>query len=426
MPQRSPVKAFTLVELLATITIIAVLVVSALFFTVSYVSNARLIAAKQNYTVLQDALNRFKGQGGGVAGLTVGTPIANVISAMKTPVNWVGLTQQFLNTSFTYPARSIYATGSGQSYHFTQVDTYVNEPGGTSPAAAPAFVAVPGGSSNTTIISADGINWTAGGNLPSSSLWKTVGYGDGKFVALAQGSTAAAYSTDGITWTSVTLPVGGAWKSVVCGGGRFVAVSYDISCGTVYSDDGITWHAGNLPTDGTYKWEAITYGNGYFVAADMNPSSCAHSAYSTDGINWTLVAFPAVQGWPAVAYGGSTFVAIAGSSNQIARSTDNGGSWNWSAGTLPMATANTVCYGGGNFVVFCGGNTTAAYSTDGGNTWNSSTVPSASFWNSVAYGGGTLVATSSTTPGAYSTDGGVSWTSLTLPSPGNWFVAAKQ
>ena len=61
--------------------------------------------------------------------------------------------------------------------------------------------------------------------MPIMTTWKLVCYGNGKFVAVANGTTVAAYSTDGITWTQTTLPVNARWSSVCYGGGKFVAIA---------------------------------------------------------------------------------------------------------------------------------------------------------------------------------------------------------
>ena len=41
--------------------------------------------------------------------------------------------------------------------------------------------------------------------------WYSVTYGNGKFVAVSDGSDTAAYSTDGITWIQSTLPICSLW-----------------------------------------------------------------------------------------------------------------------------------------------------------------------------------------------------------------------
>jgi hypothetical protein len=51
-----------------------------------------------------------------------------------------------------------------------------------------------------------------------------VTYGNGTFVAVSYGSTAAATSPDGITWTAQTLPISQNWSSVTYGNGTFVAI----------------------------------------------------------------------------------------------------------------------------------------------------------------------------------------------------------
>jgi hypothetical protein len=53
--------------------------------------------------------------------------------------------------------------------------------------------------------------------LPSSASWRSVTYGNGKFVAVAY-KTAAAYSADGINWTEATIPSSADWRSVCFGG----------------------------------------------------------------------------------------------------------------------------------------------------------------------------------------------------------------
>ena len=77
------------------------------------------------------------------------------------------------------------------------------------------------------------------------------------FLAIAQGSTSEASSTDGITWTLGTLPTFGYWSSVTYGNGVFVAVAVPSLAAT--STDGITWTLGAMPTSA--YWYSVTYGN---------------------------------------------------------------------------------------------------------------------------------------------------------------------
>jgi len=140
--------------------------------------------------------------------------------------------------------------------------------------------------SNTTnpppsgFVGGNNINNTSGFGAPDPGIF----YGGGKFLGFISGnSNVIVYSTDGINWTSVAnLPTSTTWYGVTYGNGKFVAIGNEA---TAYSTDGISWTAGNMSalSGSARKWKTITYGNGKFVAA----GDLAYTSYSTDGINWT-------------------------------------------------------------------------------------------------------------------------------------------
>ena len=163
--------------------------------------------------------------------------------------------------------------------------------------------------------------------LPSSTNWQSVTYGNGKFVAVAMGD-AAAYSTDGITWTEITLPGYAYWKSVTYGDGKFVAVVMGANA-AAYSTDGINWIMTTL--SGSSFWQSVTYGNGKFVAVANDTTA----AYSTDGINWTAATMPSSGNWCSVTYGDGKFVAVADDFGVAAYSADG---INWTETTLPSSS----------------------------------------------------------------------------------------
>jgi len=129
-------------------------------------------------------------------------------------------------------------------------------------------------------------------------------YGDGKFVAVANGSNKAAYSTDGITWIASTLPSNGNWSSMCYGNGRYVAIAYN-STKAAYSSDGITWTASTLLSSA--YWHSVCYGNGKFVAV---ANGGGKAAYSTDGITWIASTLPSDDEWQFVCYGDGKYVAV--------------------------------------------------------------------------------------------------------------------
>lgn len=250
--------------------------------------------------------------------------------------------------------------------------------------------------------------------LPASRKWKSVTYGDGKYVAVAFESDKGAYSTDGITWTEMSMPVSQQWTSVTYGNGKFVAVAGNSDKGA-YSTDGISWTEMSIPTN--KLGYDITYGNDKFVAVARNSNM---SAYSTDGITWTTTTLPLKKDWQSVTYADGKFVALAYISDKGLYSTDG---ITWTESTIAKNYWKSVTYGNGKFVAVASSSqngSLGAYSTDG-ISWSTMTLPSTGAWVSVTYGDGKFVAIKfDTDKGAYSADG-ISWTEFTLPASSAWF-----
>jgi hypothetical protein len=227
------------------------------------------------------------------------------------------------------------------------------------------------------------------------------------------------YSDPAYSQTAVTLTTqSGNYRALGYGAGKFLGVG----TGTVLSTstDGTTWTSGTLPTSAS--WNAITYGNGYWVliAGGTATSYYSNSVTGVSG-DWKTATLPSSATWTACAYGLDTFVAIDGgaSSNKAAYSTTFGSTW--TAATLPAtATWTAVCYGEGIFVAVATSGNVAAYSTDLGVTWQSTTLPRSTTWSSVAFGNGRYVAVSSTSgTTAYSLDA-INWTAS------NYSIAATK
>jgi hypothetical protein len=175
------------------------------------------------------------------------------------------------------------------------------------------FVAV-GFNNNKAAYSTDGINWNVSpiGTPGSSNQWYSVTYGNGKFVAVGFNNNKAAYPTDGINnnkvayltdginWTvSPTELPGPAWRSVTYGNGKFVAVA-TYNNKAAYSTDGISWTVSPIGTPGSNQWYSVTYGNDRFVAIGSGKA-----AYSTDGSNWLNEIMPSnIYALSGVTYGG--------------------------------------------------------------------------------------------------------------------------
>ena len=256
-------------------------------------------------------------------------------------------------------------------------------------------------------------------DLPDTSYWKTVMFGNNTFVAISKSKSAV--SSDGKNWIAGNLPNYDDWKGASYGNGVFVVLAGDDSGNNstkaATSSDGITWTLQNLPTAG--NWCGITYGNNTFVAVSQDGGKVVTSI---DGITWTARTIPTAQYYCSVVYGNNTFVAVAHSNSITATSTD-GEIWVTHADALP-APGLSVTFGEGLFVAVNYGSNIAATSIDG-ITWTQRDLPSSAKWCSVTYGNGVFTAiagegsTHDSITAATSEDG-ITWTARTLPAAADW------
>ncbi|MTD33927.1 phage tail protein [Paludibacterium denitrificans] len=242
------------------------------------------------------------------------------------------------------------------------------------------FVALAAGSGLYSYSSPDGINWTKR-SMGATASWDSVAYGNGVFVAVANGTATMATSSDGMTWTTHTMP-NSYWKAVAFGNGVFVALANNTSIAAT-SPDGVTWTQRAIGISA--NWSALTYGNGVFVAVAMtNNTVCATSP---DGVTWTFGGtLPVNASWTSIAYGNGVFVAVG--SSGFAVSADG---QHWTGGYLPyISSIGVVIFCNGYFAAFNASGYFAATSTDG-IVWSKHTQPAAFTCNSAAFGGGMVV-----------------------------------
>jgi hypothetical protein len=180
-------------------------------------------------------------------------------------------------------------------------------------------------------------------------------------------------TTDGSTWTQCTVPaLTGTVTAAACVNNLFIV---GLSTGAVVtSTDGTTWTSLSLGMAGTQY--AIAYGNGKYLIA----GSSSQIATSTDGINWSLAAYASTatsSTVKAAAYGNGMFVV--GLSNGRVYSSPDTITWTLRNSTLfPSGfSAHGITYGNNRF--YAQGLPTATtysagYSLDG-ITWTSATTP---------------------------------------------------
>ena len=205
--------------------------------------------------------------------------------------------------------------------------------------------------------------------LPATATWNAVGVGlEGdeetgtvRFVALATGSDDAAYSDDGgVTWSATTTPQSSAYESIAYGNGKFVAVRSDSNI-PVISNDGTLWANAGGTIAAETNWQAITFGQGIFVAV----SASGTASYSTDGITWTgmTIAGAVSPTFTDIAYGNGRFVAVSDTGITFTMIDQN----TLVAGDVVGTGTATryIAYGQGTFVVVENASNTYHYSKYG-------------------------------------------------------------
>lgn len=311
------------------------------------------------------------------------------------------------------------------------------------------FVAIADNNGQVAVSIDRGTTWFAS-QLPANAPWKKLAYGNGVFLAFAEGDVAAS-STDGIIWTlrdfeatdidilntskDRVVPwaasnslVSDTWGAVTFGGGKYVALAFDggaTAPAASYSTNGTSWTASTFPA-GSNDVRAIAYGGGWYVVPYAQANDIATSQ---DGITFTFQSnvLSSTADWCLVAYGAGRFVTVPFNSNLsryvTSASLDSTPTTVWTAGGNLTTTAEwtAMAYGADKFVILSGSSADSNlvnYSTNG-TSWSAATMPSASRWSSLVYGNGRFVAVAgntgtSTTKAAYSTDG-ITWVASTLP-----------
>jgi hypothetical protein len=252
----------------------------------------------------------------------------------------------------------------------------------TGQAAGGKFVAV-SSTGNASQYSVNGTTWTSGGALPSGT-WNSLAYGKvsgtGTWVAVSNGSTATAKTTDGgAIWTSGgALTTSSNWTDVAAGNGYFVAISNNATTTNVSSDGGANWIAGGALPAGT--WTSVAYGPGIWVAVGTNVAASS----ANNGTLWTVRTIASAS-WQSVTWGNGRFVAVATGGTSTAYSLD-GITWYAGGALTASASWNKVSYGQGIFAAVATGSTDVINTSEDGLIWTSRSLSGSAAWKSVAFG----------------------------------------
>ena len=296
----------------------------------------------------------------------------------------------------------------------------------------PVKMLVAGGSTNTILISTDGITWTPSANNPfpgvgSSYVANGVAWNGSYWTAVAYNGSIAT-SSDGDTWTTATTnPFSSGEAYGVAWNGTYWLAVGSASSGTISiitSTDGDSWFSAS---NGLTRGNGVAWNGTYWIVVGQNSDSTVSIVKSTDGEIWTAASSnPFGAHGFGVAWNGTYWVAVGSgpsNTNCIAKSTD-GETWTASSNNPFDGGAGIgrgIAWNGSYWVAVGtdGTSTTIAKSFDG-DTWTPATdnpFGSDSSWGGrgIAWNGSYWIAvgsdTSRTVCIATSTDG-MTWTNV--------------
>ena len=327
------------------------------------------------------------------------------------------------------------------------------------------FAAVGVGGDERAMYSDDGSNWSLIGNELDAKGWRSVTYGNGKYVAVANSSVTAnkriAYSYNGINWEidPALSPENNSWESVVYapehiappdnwvlataaeanhwndvayGNGKFVAVSSSGTNRIMYSTDGITWSYEGVTIENSHveEWRRVAYGDymGYGTGTNAGQGRWVAGSgdeiiYSDDGITWYESTPSSTQfsSPEEIIYANGTFIFVSSTNaNEILTSITGGKTWEKVDVGPPNYDYHGLAYGNNTIVAIADtpvGDPCIAICTDLPDLaiWTTVSVGSGldgEQWEDIAYGNGTFVAVGRnvTQNIIYSTDDGLTWT----------------
>ena len=290
--------------------------------------------------------------------------------------------------------------------------------------------------SSSVMYSSNGTTWSTS-TIPGLTTVSCLIYGDGKFVItsgqLGTSSSPSAYSTDnGVTWIASSMPNFRAWQAGAYGAGKFVCAAGGPNFSTnnlAYSSDGITWTSATLPL--TKNWMKMLWTGSMFILIGGWNTATNEYLTSTDGVSWTVRTFPISSTWINAALDSSNNICVisggAVAGNKTLVSSDG---INWKVGILPSSSQwFGLAWTGTKFITSVGGRVTGnvyAMSPDGV-SWSLSSntgIPSPNAFRKVIYDDSKFVAVGDTGSISTSTDGNT-WTNVALNTNLNlWSIAA--
>ena len=252
-------------------------------------------------------------------------------------------------------------------------------------------------------------------SISTSSSSTTTFVAGNLWVAVGSGTNTIAYSSNGTTWTGITLRTIFASNgfSVAWNGTLWVAVGFGNTHSIAYSSNGTTWTGLGTSIFGNYGGIGVAWNGTLWVAGGGGGLNSL--AYSSNGTTWTGLGTSIFAYYVyGVAWNGTLWVAVGGGTHSIAYSS-NGTTWTGITGTSIFGSyGRGVAWNGTLWVATGSGTNTIAYSSNG-TTWTGlGTSAFETYGYGVAWNGTLWVAVGKGTNTIAYSSNGTTWTGITL------------
>jgi hypothetical protein len=244
-------------------------------------------------------------------------------------------------------------------------------------------------------------------------------YGKGMFVIMMSSvytntSTDSLSSTDGITWSPATTSVSVNWTGICYGNNKFVAVGAGqggiagavVNTNCSWSTDGVIWTTSTMPSR---VYTSVIWSDqlGLFIAF----TTTLFVSTSPDGITWTSRATPAGSGGTYMSAVASPTCVVAVATNGAVLRTVDGITFTLAATT--SRAVSSVAYGNSLFALTVTSATaagTGVLTSSDGITWTTRSTPANYYGGYIAFGDSVFTCVGSGANGALTSDDGIKWT----------------
>ena len=273
-----------------------------------------------------------------------------------------------------------------------------------------------GAASNTVYYTSDGVNWTSM-TMPASAIWNQVLHNGTCYVAFASSSTTGAQSTDLASWTSVTFSATVGSNAAVSGD-VFLLPTSTSTATALRSTDGLTWASVALPAANV--WMIQGNASGFFICT----SSVSYRSTTGAAGTWTASSIPGtVSASDMYSYmrpgEGSLWMLVVPSSTNQRLSFDMGATWLAMPSVTSVNTSNVKSLAGtASCVMYVDAfSNKVMKTTNQGTSWTEISLPGGFVPSMIGYLPSTstfIVANASFSKGYItSTDNGATWSDVT-------------